>query len=512
MEIKKRIDELIRLVNYYDNVLHIQNNPIVSEEEYDTVRKELENLENDYPKYFRSDSPTLFIQYKICKKDKKIKRINPLLSLRHTYSIDESKNNINNMLNVSDYIIVEPKIDGVAVEIHYINNLIESISLRGNGFEGEDISHFIPYIKNLCLKIDNFTGYIRGEIYVPKNFIESNHRNYVAGSLRKKVADDYNLNFIPYKLIIEKKITYLESLEFLAKHFEKTIFYKKSNDINLVIEYIKEIWAIDFDFVIDGSIIKSNINDITYTGRYHNNIFAYKFSSSKYQSVIKDIIWNLDRSGNLIPTCIIEPITIDGAVIKKINGHNKKYLQIKKIGIGTHISICRKGNIVPQILSVLSNENTINIEKCPECQNLVKELNIHYVCDNSKCLENKKKFFFFKCLNIEGLSNNILDRFKNLSILEIIDKLKIQTWCTNVNDQKVYQLYNQQRKEINLKKILECLSIPGISSGFLNKLPQCENLKDIYHTEFHTATGKKLHTFCVDNQFLIEDIIYKLNT
>ncbi|MFN9113421.1 MAG: hypothetical protein ACK5XN_25395, partial [Bacteroidota bacterium] len=356
-------------------------------------------------------------------------------------------------------IVLEPKLDGVAVSIIYVEGIIDSVSLRGNGYMGEDVTHLAPYIKNLLMEIPNNYHFfaIRGEIIDPKNLIKENNRNYVSGCLRRKEAADFGLELLPYKIIVENNINNSEfntqesCLIYLSK-LMKIPYYRiiNQNDdyLNLIEEFRKE----EFDFYYDGIVFK--INDIEkgealgITNRYPRNSIAYKFSEKSQITKIVKIEWSLNRRGFVIPTCILEPININGSNISKVNGYNKRYIENNQLGVGSLVNISRVGDVIPQIATIIEAKGFEKLIKCPVCKETLKENEVNYFCENKECSGKlfQNILYFFEKLKVDGISHNIISKFflQNIKDLDLIIKeIERKTWPTSKHDWNVF--YNWQK-------------------------------------------------------------------
>jgi DNA ligase (NAD+) len=476
-----RINELVRLVKYYDYMLHLKGETIIADEIYDAMRKELESLESMYPQYIRKDSPSLYIGQIDTACDKIIHRSIPMLSLRHTYNKNEILSFVENSLKHYGSLCVEPKIDGVAISVAYINGLIDSISLRGDGYKGEDITHFSAYIHNLQLKINDFSGEIRGEIITPKNIIKNNNRNYVSGALRRKQADDFNLKFFPYKVINFTKSfeTQQDSLVWLINNGFEIANYYIIDDINQIDTTINSLKSNDCEFFTDGIVIK--INDLKVgeklgiTNRYPRDAIAFKFAEKLKNTTIMDIKWNINRIGALIPVLVLNPIEIDGSKITKVHGFNKRYLENNNLGINSIVTIARVGDVIPQISNIIQSSEFIKLNSCPFCNNVITETDINYLCVNINCKEKNLQIilYFFESLKIDGLSIKILNRFFDDGLTDLIGILKYinrKSWIIDKNDSNAYNNWLQRLETLTMKDILIALGINGVSKGYLDKL------------------------------------------
>lgn len=510
--IKSKIDRLVRSVKYYDYMLHVKGETLIDDEIYDFMRRELETLESQFPEFVREDSPSFYIGCvdQLC--EKTVKRSRPMLSLKHTYNRPEVEKFVREALRLNESLILEPKIDGVAVSIIYIDGFFDSMSLRGNGMTGEDVSHLAPYIENLPLKIETLSLEIRGEVIAPKTLIQNNNRNYVAGCLRRKEAGFFGLKFFPYTVCGLPIWTQAECLQFLSTHMQTTPYKNLSTDEN-VFNIISDFYNQDFEFFADGVVIK--MNDIKKgealgtSSRYPRSALAYKFSEKYKHAEVVEIKWTINRKGGLVPLCLLTPIQIGGSNIKQVHGFNKRYLWNNSVGVGTKLSIARVGDVIPQIASILQSSKFEPLDKCPFCYAALSETDINYVCTNSDCDERsfQQTRYFFSKLKIDGLSFSILKRLQAQNVRtipQIIDKINDKNFSTDKNDSKVRQKWIARRKEITLKETLIALGIPNISDVFigeldinspeeLKKLPTMEgkkfaSLKDFIENKYHFLT------------------------
>jgi DNA ligase (NAD+) len=544
-EVEDRIKKLVRLVKYYDYMLHIKGKTIIKDEIYDAMRKELETLEMQYPELILPDSPSLYIGTVSASCNKIIKRTVPMLSLKHTYNKSELEKFINNSFTIDNKIIMEPKIDGVAVSATYIDGYIDNLSLRGDGYNGEDITHFAPYIKNLPLFIETEIQNIdiRGEIIAPKNLIKKNNRNYVAGCLRRKDAKDFGLEIIAYKVIFNKEIdnnlgnddnktsnidnnlgnddnnlwnemmTQEKCLEWLEKicRIPKFIILKKEDDC---LEKIDRFLENDFDFFHDGIVLKLNNirigESLGITNRYPKNAIAYKFTEKSQVTKIKEIDWNINRQGILIPVCILHPIEINGSKITKVHAYNKRYLQSNNLGINSIINISRVGDVIPQIANIIESSGFEKLTKCPFCSSDLEENEINYICLNELCKERSFQniLYFFNKLKVDGMSNNIINNFlsKNIiSITDIIEHLENKKWPENKNEFKVYEKWQQKKHSITFSELIIAIGIQNISDVYINnlKINKPEDLLNIQR-----EIGQKSESFF---DFINKNYYYILN-
>jgi DNA ligase (NAD+) len=512
--IESRINTLIRKIRFYSYMLHVKGETLIDDAIYDSMRRELESLEEEYPKFLRKDSPSLYVSLMNSSAERIITHTSPMLSLRHTYNYDELNKIIENFFKIDDCIIVEPKIDGVALSLIYEDGFLDSISLRGDGEKGEDITHMIPYIENISMQIENFTGNIRGEVICPKHIIKDNNRNYVSGALRKKYGDFHNLFFYPYYVKNSEIFNQQDAIIFLQKYF-KISYYEVLNNIENLKATVDKVQNYNYDFFIDGVVLKLNnfTREEGFTNRYPKNAIAFKFTDSYLSTFVKDIQWNINRSGFLIPLIHVNTIEINGSKIKKIHGHNKKYLLINKISKNAKVNVARVANVIPQITHVIEAGDMLEpLTHCPYCKEPLEESEIHYMCKNISCVGilNQRNLYFFQQLNIKGLGQSTLEKLinKNTDIVEILKDLESYNWVTSLNHRKIAITLSSYMRNISLIEILTALGIENVSKASLNKIEnlRLENLEDLKGIVFKDSKKfNNLKMYLERNQKLIEN-------
>jgi DNA ligase (NAD+) len=491
-KIKNHMNTLIKKIKYHEHMFHVVGTKTIDDSIYDSWRKELEELENHFPQLVNLHSPSLYIGE--APNGEKVQREIPMLSLRHSYNKNEIERFCNDFKE--ETFIIEPKVDGVAVSVVYKGGKIESVSLRGNGYEGENISHLSNFIHDLPLYC-NYDIEVRGEAYIPKHISYENKRNFTAGYLRKKKPEPDQVCFIAYKLIgslcsQSDCLEYMNSLGFTVVPFEKA---NSKNVIQISEDFCKK----DFLFETDGVVIKINNLELNLgrTIRYTRDAIAYKFSTHGEKTIIRDIKWGISRTGILVPTCVFDEIKINGCFITKCHGHNKKNLEIKKIGIGAVVSVVRIGNVIPYIEQVIQEGESVKLDFCPFCSSQIQETAINYVCPNKNCLGvlQAKFLYFFEKLEIKGLGEKLILRFfvKNSVledlILETIKKLKSGTWISDKNDQKAFENFQKKRYSLTIEDLIIASAVEGIANlSQLKKInsiqgKRSKNLKDFLDSQ-----------------------------
>ena len=402
----------LELINKLNKFYFDKSKPIVSDEEYDDLKKEIILLENKYKFLVSNNSPSKSVGHKPSKNFKKANHKVPMLSLANAFSEEDLINfekKITNFLSQKEGFEIsfsaEPKIDGISASLTYKNgNFVRGLS-RGDGKEGEDITNNLKTIKDIPQYISSkdFPEEIdiRGEVFIQNSDFENlkdkfaNPRNAASGSLRQKNPEDTKkipLNFIAYTfgfqngLKVENQYDYLKKLKqwgFKINPLNKLISGVK----NLIQNYNEiEKKRADLDFDIDGIVYK--VNDFALQKRLGNVAnaprwaIAHKFSSNKGISAIEDIEIQIGRTGALTPVAKIKPINIGGVVVSNATLHNEDEINRKDIRIGDTVNIERAGDVIPHVISVDTKKRLKNSEKyifpkkCPSCGSKInKEYN-----------------------------------------------------------------------------------------------------------------------------------------
>jgi DNA ligase (NAD+) len=520
---KKKIQieysEKISLISKFNKFYYDDNNPKVTDQKYDKLKKEILELEKKY-KFLKSNrSPSKVVGFKPSKNFQKITHKAPMLSLANAYGREDLINfetRILNFLSKNDDFKLsysaEPKIDGISASLIYKNGEFKIGLSRGDGKEGEDISANLSTIKDIPKKIEakDFPGEIdiRGEVFIQNSDFKklkekfANPRNAASGSLRQKNPEDTKkipLKFIAYTFGYEKGLKATNQIDFL-KNLNDWGF--KTNPLNkliigidnLLINYSKiekERAKIDFD--IDGIVYKINnfelqkrLGNVANSPRW---AIAHKFASHKAISKILNIEIQIGRTGALTPVAKIKPINIGGVVVSNATLHNEDEIDRKDIRIGDLATIERAGDVIPHILSVdKSKRNKKSVKfifpkNCPSCgSKTIKEFNNitkkedavrrcsseGYECEKI-AIEKLKHFVSKDALNIEGFGKKIVENFWKLNLIKLpqdifnLDFKKIENlegWGKQSMQNLKYSI--NQKKNISLERLIYSLGIRHI--------------------------------------------------
>ena len=517
--IKSKYNEKIKFItklnkNYYNN-----NNPLVSDAEYDDLKKEILLLEHNYKFLKSKNSPSKIIGHKPSKNFKKSLHRVPMLSLGNAFSKEDLENfekKIKNFLSLKEknkiYYNAEPKIDGISASLTYKHGKFYKGLSRGDGKEGEDITENLATIRDIP-KVITFKDFpdeidIRGEVFIQNSDFKNlndkfaNPRNAASGSLRQKNPNDTKkipLKFIAYTFGYEKGLFLKNQSDFINKlsewGFKTNPLNKLICGVENLIENYNEIEKkrANLDFDIDGIVYK--VNDFAMQKRLGNVAnaprwaIAHKFSSNKAISKILDIEIQVGRTGALTPVAKIKPINIGGVVVSNATLHNEDEINRKDIRIGDIATIERAGDVIPHILSVdikkrlKDSKKFVFPEKCPSCgSETIKEFNIltkktdavrrcsseGYYCEKIS-IEKLKHFVSKEAFNIDGLGKKIIESFWKLKLIKFpydifqldYDKIeKLEGWGKLSVENLKYSI--NQKKNISLERLIYSLGIRHI--------------------------------------------------
>ncbi|MDD4413905.1 MAG: NAD-dependent DNA ligase LigA, partial [Oscillospiraceae bacterium] len=349
----KRVQRLRELIDEYSRMYYEQDAPLVEDDEFDSLTKELRDIEEAYPELVTPDSYTQKVQGEVSTLFATVVHEVPLESLQDVFSLEELREfdrRVRESVNFPVYV-VEPKIDGLSIALEYINGRFVRGATRGNGQIGEDVSHNLKTIKSIPEKLNSSLPRIivRGEVYMPQESFAAlvtqqdlngektfkNPRNAAAGSLRQKDAEvtrGRNLDLFVFNLQFIEGTTigsHSESLEFMKElGFPIIPFYKVVKSIDEVIDEVERIGDIraNLPFDIDGAVVK--VNDFTQrrklgsTSKFPKWASAFKYPPEEKQTTLIDIEINVGRTGVLTPTGIFEPVTLAGTTVSRATLHN----------------------------------------------------------------------------------------------------------------------------------------------------------------------------------------------
>ena len=459
MEMRKRAEELRDIINYHNKKYYENDEPEIEDFEYDRLLHELIAIEEKYPETVTADSPTHRVGGKADTQFTPVEHIVPMESLQDGFGEDDVlafDQRVRSVIPKPRYI-VEPKIDGLSVSLEYENGLLVRGSTRGDGKVGEDVTANIRTIRNIPLKIDTDLPVleVRGEVYMPREVFVAltteqelngektfkNPRNAAAGSLRQKnpkITSKRKLDIFTFNIqrIEGKELTsHKESLDFIkALGFNTVPFYTSCNSIEEVLTEIARIGEIrgTLPFDIDGAVIK--VDDFAQrevlgsTSKFPKWALAYKYPPEEKETTLLDIEINVGRTGVLTPTGIFEPTLLAGTTVSRATLHNQDFIDEKGICIGDRVIIRKAGDIIPEVLCVVSHgENAVPYripDVCPSCGGKVtrEEGEAALRCCNPDCpnqlLRNLIHYCSRDAMDIEGMGTAVLETFVNEGMIK----------------------------------------------------------------------------------------------
>lgn len=512
-----------------DHAYYTLNAPIISDKEYDELFSKLLRLETEYPEYVRSDSPTQRISWEPIKEFKTFAHSVPMLSLSNTYSYQEVKDfhrRVIEGLGVEELeYYVELKFDGVALSINYENGKIQRALTRGDGNNGDDVTHNALTIRSIPTHINEFTfesifntsGFsnfeVRGEVLIYNDdFLQMNEkrqesgeklyanpRNTAAGSLKlldPKITAERKLRFFAYYLRVEgeqltknnENINILSELKFPVSQFSKV-----AKNIDEVFEFI-DYWnqeRYNLPFQIDGIVVKVNDikqqDELGFIARSPRWAIAYKFEAETVVTQLKDITLQVGRTGAVTPVAELEPVFLAGSTISRATLHNYDYIQQLDIRIGDYVYIEKGGEVIPKITKVdLIQRKPENVpyqfpKYCP-CGNhseLIRpEGEANFYCNHPECgwqIRRKIEHFASRnAMNIDGLGEKVVDLLVSLSyiknIADVYDLSKHKDEIINLSGwgEKSYEKLIKgidNSKNLPLQKLIYAIGIRFIGEG-----------------------------------------------
>ncbi|MFO7636666.1 MAG: NAD-dependent DNA ligase LigA, partial [Clostridia bacterium] len=454
MKEHERILELKRLLDYHNHRYHVMDDPEITDYEYDMLLRELKMLEDEYPHLVTPDSPTMRIGGEPVSAFRKVSHEVPLQSLNDVFSMEELHafdKRVGAMFRDYEYV-VERKIDGLAVSLEYKDGIFQRGATRGDGLVGEDITGNLRTVRSLPLRLREHPEelIVRGEVYMPNpaflrlnerqeesgQKVFANPRNAAAGSMRQLdpgVTASRDLSLIVFN--IQKMTgtiipTHSGTLEYLEKAgFRASPGYRVCKDISEAIQAIEDIRKSrgTCKYNIDGAVVK--LNDLSQreemgsTAKHPRWAVAYKYPPEEKETVVRDIVVNIGRTGVLTPNAVFEPVSVDGSTVGKATLHNLDYIRQKDILIGDRVVIRKAGDIIPEVVHSLKDKRTGGERpfempgKCPACGGAVArdEDKAAYRCVNIECpaqlARSLEHFCSRDAMNIEGMGRGMVEKF-----------------------------------------------------------------------------------------------------
>lgn len=458
-EVKKQIEDLVAKVNKYNYHYHVLDAPIVSDKDYDIAYYTLLDLEKQTG-YILPDSPTQRVGDMVAKGFTKVTHESRLFSLDKAQTEGELAAWVDKVL--SEYpnteFTLEYKFDGLRLALTYEDGYLIKAATRGNGNVGEDVTAQVKTIRSVPLSIP-FKGHIvvEGEGVMLLSELEKynkttdgplkNARNAVAGAIRNldpKVTASRNLDFFAYGIpvIVGKAFaTQVELRDFLIQNkFLVGNFFEVRKDLRGIMEVINQIdkQRDIIDILIDGVVIKINEmstrEELGFTIRFPKWALAYKFEALEVTTTLRDVIWQVGRTGKVTPLAVLDPVEIAGATISRATLNNWDDILRKQVKINSLVFIRRSNEVIPEILGLAQDypdSRLIHkIINCPVCNSLLVEVGANLFCPNKNCAGQIKERLIHFCgrdaMNIEGIRDKIVDQlYSELNVRSVSDLYKL---------------------------------------------------------------------------------------
>lgn len=459
---QQKLQKLKDEINFHNYLYHVLDAPVISDYEYDQMLKELQRLEALHPELISSDSPTQRSGSKLSEKFQKIVHPAPILSLANAFSKEDLTVWFERILKIdirvqNSAFVMEPKIDGLTVVLHYANGIFVSGATRGDGEVGEDITSNLRTIPSIPLKIpvgkddlhvpESFV--VRGEVYIDvENFVKLNQqleengektyqnpRNTAAGSLRQldpSITKNRPLNILVYAIVDSSEqlpdsqwetLGFLKALGFPVSEYSKvvTTFTEVLNNVDQWMELRDKI-----PFEIDGVVIKLDqlriANELGVVGKDPRGAIALKYPAREVTTKLVNIGVNVGRTGVLTPFAVLQPVEVGGVIVKQATLHNFDYIREKDIRINDRILLKRAGDVIPYVIGPIVEARTGNEfefvppETCPSCGQKVEQIagEVALYCVNLSCpaqlIRNVEHFVERGAMNIDGLGIKIVEQ------------------------------------------------------------------------------------------------------
>lgn len=495
-----RMQQLVEILNEYAYRYYVLDEPIVSDKEYDALYDELRRLEEQTGTVL-PDSPTKRIGGEPIKAFRQHTHLHKLYSLDKCNSYDALREwdaKLRKTVGGPVRYTLEYKLDGLTLCLTYRDGIFQGASTRGNGAVGEDVTEQVRTIKSIPIKIP-YTGLLeaQGEGIMRLSALEAynktakeplkNARNGVAGAIRNldpKVTASRNLDIIFYNVnYIENDTlqTQADGIRFLQENRFKTDRLNVSCDMDEIIGWIDGVQRNALDFLIDGMVIK--VDDLSlreqlgYTEKFPRWAMAFKFEAEETTTVVREVSWQVGRTGKLTPLAALEPVELCGATISRATLNNYADICRKKVKIGSRVFIRRSNDVIPEILGAVEDSGGAEIEKpsrCPACDAQVEEIGAHLFCPNEYACPpqicGKIEHYCSKyCMDIEGISEKTVEQLyrklgvvtpvqlytldpERLSAIEGFKKKRIENFVNAV----------KKSKQADLSRFIHAVGIPNV--------------------------------------------------
>jgi len=523
---KARIQELSNDLNKHNHLYYVEANPIISDYDFDQKLKELQELENEFPQFAESNSPTKRVGGDITNKFEKVQHTFPMLSLSNSYSIEEIEEweaRVKKSIEAELEYVLELKYDGVAISLLYEEGKLVRGVTRGDGNIGEDVTNNVKTIRSIPLNLhgdypEQFE--IRGEIFLPLKAFESlnqqreeageelyaNPRNTAAGTMKNKdskLTAERGLDCFLYS-VHAKNVpfqTHFDGLSY-ARNWgfkvpsTKASYIAKAKNIDQIKEFISHWDAArhDLPFEIDGVVIKVNNyhqqDELGMTAKSPRWAISYKFKAESVSTLLKGVSYQVGRTGAITPVAELNPVQLAGTTVKRASLHNADQIAMLDLRIGDQVFVEKGGEIIPKVTGVDMDKRPSDsklfeyITNCPACDTLLtrKEGEAHHRCPNEfGCppqIKGKIEHFISrKAMNIDGIGKETIEQLHDAELIsnmaDLYDLTKerllpLERMAEKSADNIIIGL--EKSKEQPFEKVLFALGIRFVGETVAKKL------------------------------------------
>jgi DNA ligase (NAD+) len=518
--LQERIAKLRQELRYHNYRYYVLNEPVVSDREYDNLMVELRKVEEEHPEWITPDSPTQRTGAPPAERFAKLRHLAPILSLGNAFDEADVRawyeriSKLDERVRETDFV-VEPKLDGLTVVLHYQNGVFSQGATRGDGDVGEDVTSNLRTLRTLPLRVpvqengadipDSLV--IRGEVFIYlQEFRELNQRlseagektylnprNTAAGSLRQldpHLTATRPLTLLTYDIVASDPAEWKtdeERLSFLSEIGLPVVDWKYCGDIEAAINESQKLVnrRYDMPYEADGAVIKINDLDLAYdlgvVGKDPRSAIAFKFPAVEVTTKLRDIGVNVGRTGVLTPFAILEPIEISGVIVKQATLHNFDYIAEKDIRPGDRVLVKRAGDVIPYVIGPVVDVRTGDEQpysppqRCPVCDQEVEHIKgeVAWYCVNAACpaqlVRNIEHYVSRGAMDIVGLGIKIVDQLVQSGLVNDVADLYTLTkddllQLEGFADKKAENLLSaiEASKRQTLARLLTALGIHGV--------------------------------------------------
>ena len=548
-EAAKRIQQLREEIRKHDRLYYEEAAPIISDREYDRLYKELVDLETQFPDLITPHSPTQRVGGKPLKAFEQVSHVIPMLSLDNTYSEEEVKNfhaRIRRLLpNEKIPVVIEPKVDGVAVSLIYENGRLRQAATRGDGNVGDNITQNIRTIRSVPERLRDAAPKlleVRGEVYMDRKGFEklnderkreglplfANPRNAAAGSLKQldpAIVAKRPLGVVFYGTGATEGLNvdvHSEIFPLLKKlGLPATERWWVAESVEEILDAIHELDGIRHNFVYqtDGAVVKVNSfaqrERLGFTAKSPRWAIAYKYAAERVETRLRDIVIQVGRTGILTPVAVLEPVLVSGSTVARATLHNEDEIKRKDIRVGDTVVIEKAGEVIPAVVTVVKSKRPRDAKpfdfarhihgKCPICGDPIRRdpQFVAWRCENLQCpAQTTRRVEFFaarSALDIESVGGIVADKLVESGLIrEPLDLFELKTEQLaklNLGTDEAPRVFGEKNatkaikaieraRTLSLSRWLFALAIPDVGKTTATQLAQFhDNIDDVAHSQ-----------------------------